>query len=82
MNKKYREIRSNQISPSVALYDLQNDRRLIPTRALSAMNEYRETFLSNQIKPFVQSLKKIERKATLSAGKSKRNEKVTRQQLK
>lgn len=38
MNKKYRQIRSNQISPSVGLYDLQNDRRMLPLRTMSALN--------------------------------------------
>lgn len=65
MNKKYREIRTSRMSPSLGLYDLQNDRREMP-RAISAMGGYGDAFLSTEMKPFAQSLKKLEKKPATS----------------
>ena len=50
------------MNPSLGLYDLQNDKRILPPRTLSAMNDYRETILTTEMKPLIQSLKKNDRK--------------------
>lgn len=46
------------MNPSLGLYDLQNDKRILPPRTLSAMNDYRETILTTEMKPLIQSIKK------------------------
>lgn len=40
MNRKYREIRSNRVSPVMGLYDMQNDRRMGHLRTISNNNDY------------------------------------------
>lgn len=56
-------MRTCRATPMPGLYDLQNDRRLMTTRATSTLNnyDYSDSVLNTEIKLQVQSLKKLEK---------------------
>lgn len=56
-------MRTGRGTPMLGLYDLQNDRRLLTTRATSSINnyDYSDSLLNTEMKLQVQSLRKLEK---------------------